>query len=247
MSALPKVLVVDDDPVVGTSYDRVLTKKGYAVITAHNAAEALAQMRRGEVDLLVTDIKMPGMDGIELAETVHARRPWTPVVIITGYGSTADEARAKAAGVTAFIHKPLTPEMIEASADEALRPAAQPVAAEAPAKVEAVAEAAVEAPAPAAPESTFRNVALFFAAPFIGLAYAVFLPFVGLGMAAWFGAKALAGSPALRRAGAVVAGVGAFLLAPFIGLAYVVLLPFAGLVTLAWIAGRAVFGARDTE
>jgi type IV secretory pathway VirB2 component (pilin) len=170
------------------------------------------------------------------------------VVIITGYGSSADEARAKAAGVTAFIHKPLTPEMIEASADEALRPANQPTTAEAPVAVEM--PVAVEAPAPAAPaapESTFKNVALFFAAPFIGLAYAVFLPFVGLGMAAWFGAKALASSPALRRAGTVAAGVGGFLLAPFIGLVYVVVLPFAGLVTLAWIAGRAVFGARESE
>ena len=115
MSALRKVLVVDDDPVVGKSYDRVLTGKGYSVITAHDAAEALQRMREAEVDLVVTDIRMPGMDGLELAETLHARRPWTPVLIVTGYGTEADEARAKAAGVSAFLHKPLSPEMIEAS------------------------------------------------------------------------------------------------------------------------------------
>jgi len=74
MSALRKVLVVDDDPVVGKSYDRVLTDKGYSVITALNAVEALERMREAEVDLVVTDIRMPGMDGLELAET-PARAP----------------------------------------------------------------------------------------------------------------------------------------------------------------------------
>jgi DNA-binding NtrC family response regulator len=134
MSALRKVLVVDDDPVVGTSFNRVLTNKGYAVITAHNAAEALEQMRREEVDLVFTDIRMPGMDGLQLAEAVKARRPWTPVVIVTGYGTEADEERAMAAGVSAFLHKPLSPAMIEGSAADALRAAPAAWPAEAPAK-----------------------------------------------------------------------------------------------------------------
>jgi CheY-like chemotaxis protein len=242
MSALRNILVVDDDPVVGTSYNRVLSNKGYAVITAHNAAEALEQMRRDDVDLVVTDIKMPGMDGLELAETLHARRPWTPVVIITGYGSAQDEARAKAAGVVAFMHKPLTPAMIEASADDALRTVAQPV----PAHLTTV-PAQDQVQPVTAPESRLRNVALFFAAPFIGLAYAVLLPFVGLGVAAWFGVQALLKSPALRRAGAAVLTAAKIVLAPFIGLAYILVLPFAGLAALVWIAGRAAFDTRRAE
>jgi len=238
MRALRKVLVVDDDPVVGKSFNRVLSNKGYSVITALNAAEALERMRRDEYDLLVTDIKMPGMDGLELAETVKARRPWTPVVIVTGYGTSADEARAKAAGVTAFLHKPLSPEMIEGTTAEALLEAPAVSAPIAPAPVMApTAEPTVEA---VAPESRLRNIALFFAAPFIGLAYAVFLPFVGLGIAAWFGAKALVKSGALRRAGDVLLTVAKIAFAPFIGLAYVIVLPFAGLATLAWFAGRAM-------
>ena len=100
MSALHKVLVVDDDPVVGKSFDRVLSSKGYVVTTAENAHEALERLRGGEYDLIVTDIRMPGMDGLELAETVRNRRPWTPVLIITGYGTEADEKRARAAGVS---------------------------------------------------------------------------------------------------------------------------------------------------
>lgn len=84
MSALRKVLVVDDDPVVGKSFDRVLSAKGYIVVTAENGAAALERLAKEEYDAVYTDIKMPGMSGLEVAEKVKARRPWTPVVIVTG-------------------------------------------------------------------------------------------------------------------------------------------------------------------
>src|SRR3989304_1302801 len=98
MSALRKVLVVDDDPVVGRSFTRVLSKKGYVVVTAENGREAWDRIGREEYDLVFTDIKMPGMNGLEVAEQVKARRPWIPVVIVTGYGSAGPSARARAAG-----------------------------------------------------------------------------------------------------------------------------------------------------
>ena len=180
MSALRKVLVVDDDAVVGKSFNRVLSeKKGYVVTTVENAHEALEQMREQSFDVVFTDIKMPGMDGVELAERVKASQPWTPVVIITGYGTTENESRAKAVGVTDFVRKPLSPEMIEESAAHALREAAPEVAPEAvPAPVEQVhVEVIVK-------ESRIKNIALFLAAPFIGLAYAVMLPVVGMVMLA---------------------------------------------------------------
>ena len=97
MTASRKVLVVDDDPAVRKSIDRVLSSKGYAVITAENGEEALRKLNEEKYDLVYTDIRMPGMSGLEVAEQVKARRPWTPVVIITGYGTDAAEARAKAA------------------------------------------------------------------------------------------------------------------------------------------------------
>jgi len=125
MNASRKVLVVDDDPAVRKSIDRVLTGKGYAVITAENGEEALRKLNEEKYDLIYTDIRMPGMSGLEVAEQVKARKPWTPVVIITGYGTDAAQARAKAAGVSSFVHKPLSPEMIEDSARDAL---AAPVA-----------------------------------------------------------------------------------------------------------------------
>ena len=187
MSALRKVLVVDDDAVVGKSFNRVLTRdKGYVVITAQNGTEALEKMCTQNYDLVFTDIKMPGMDGVELAAEVKARQPWTPVVIITGYGTTANEARAKEVGVSDFMRKPLSPEMIEESAAHALlEPAPAIVAAPPASPVEEVHTEPVEK------TSTLKNVALFIAAPFVGLAYAVMLPFVGTAMLVWTGVQAL--------------------------------------------------------
>ena len=183
MTALRKVLVVDDDPVVRKSFDRVLSGKGYAVITAESGEEALHKLDEERYDIVYSDVRMPGMSGLEVAENVKARRPWTPVVIITGYGTEAAEARAKAAGVSSFLHKPLSPEMIEDSVRDTLAATAE--AAEA-----VVLPAAVEAPAAAV--SALKNMVLFFAAPFIGLAYIVVLPFVGLGFLAVLAARTAA-------------------------------------------------------
>jgi len=237
MNALRKVLVVDDDPVVRKSFDRVLSGKGYAVITAENGEEALRKLNEEKYDLVYTDIRMPGISGLEVAEQVKARKPWTPVVIITGYGTDAAEARAKAAGVSGFVHKPLSPEMIEGSARDALAaPAAQVLAL----------PAAAEAPLtePAATGSALVNVALFFAAPFIGLAYIVAFPFVGLGVLAVLAARAAAEKiEALNTVGRVLRHGGLMIAAPVFGLAYIVLFPVIGLATLAWIAGVVVVGA----
>lgn len=200
MDALKKVLVVDDDPVVGKSIERVLGGRGYAVIAASDGEAALDKLRREDYDVVYADIKMPGMSGLEVAERVRAHQPWLPVVIITGYGSEANEARARAAGVAAFLRKPLSPEMIEASAQDALRSAA---GAARPSEVTWVPEAAALQPAAALPAAApaekgsralrfAKNLGLFVAAPFIGLAYAVALPFVGIGLLVMAGLEARA-------------------------------------------------------
>ena len=247
MTALRKILVVDDDPVVGKSFDRVLTNKGYEVVMAHNAAEALERMRKSEYDLVYTDIRMPGMDGLELAEKVKARRPWTPVVIVTGHGTVDNERRAMDAGVSAFLHKPLSPEMIEDSATEALQQGMAagelraPVAAEAlqpePAPMVAEPEVAVR-------ESRVKNVALFLAAPFIGLVYAVFMPIVGLGVLLWMAGRELATPPQRARVLGGLKVMAKLVAAPFIGLAFVVFGPFIALGTLLWVG---LFGRKAAE
>lgn len=188
MEAVRKVLVVDDDPVVGKSFERVLSHQGYAVISAADGEQALDRLQREDYDVVYADIKMPGMSGIDVAERLRASQPWLPVVIITGYGSEANEARAKAAGVVAFLRKPLSPEMIEASASAAVLRA--PLAAAAPAAATAVV-AALEPVAATGLAAFAKNVGLFFAAPFIGLAYVIALPFIGIGVVAWAGYQAL--------------------------------------------------------
>jgi CheY-like chemotaxis protein len=189
MSEKARVLVIDDDPVIGKSIDRVLSPKGYAVITAADGAQALDRLAREDYDVVFTDIRMPGMDGVEVARQIKASRPWLPVVIVTGYGSQASEDEARAVGVSGFLHKPLSPEMIEASATEALREKTLPPL---PAAAQAAPATAV-AEAPAARPSAIKNIGLFFAAPFIGLAYAIALPFIGIGVLAWTGWKAWKG------------------------------------------------------
>jgi CheY-like chemotaxis protein len=247
MSALRKVLVVDDDPVVAKSFNRVLSGKGYAVITASNGQEALNKLEAEDYDVVFTDIKMPGMSGLEMAEQVKQRRPWLPVVIVTGYGSPDNEARAEAAGVSGFLRKPLSPEMIEGSAQKAFSEkdaSAQSVTAAA-----AVTQsAAVPAPRWAKNIARFvKNVALFLAAPFVGLAYILAFPIVGLGMLAWTAIQAQKKKseaaarmqPAAPAKPSAVKTVALMLAAPFIALAYVIVGPIIGLGLLVWFAFQA--------
>ena len=254
MSALHKVLVVDDDPVVGKSFDRVLSGKGYAVITAGNAAEALKKLETENYDVVFTDIKMPGMSGLDMAEQLKQRHPWLPVVIVTGYGSPGNEARAEAAGVSGFLRKPLSPEMIENSAEKALS--------ETSAMAQSAAAAVIEMQPAAIPEQSraqgvarvAKNVALFLAAPFVGLAYILAFPIVGLGMLAWMAIQAQQKKseaaaklePAAPAKSSALKTTAMFLAAPLIGLVFVVAGPIIGLGLLLWFGFQAwgKFGAK---
>jgi len=239
-AALKRVLVVDDDPIVARSIDRTLAAKGYAVISAGNGPEALDKLAREDYDVVYTDIKMPGMDGLEVAARIKASRPWLPVVIVTGYGTDANESKARGIGVAGFLRKPLSPEMIETSAADAL------LAPECPALPS---ENGRETTRPVArAPSALRSFAIMFAAPFIGLAFVVAFPFVGLAMLAWIGLRAASGKYAwLGRVGRFARNVALFFAAPFIGLAYAVAFPFVGLGLLGWHGYRALMdkGKRD--
>ncbi|TSA12865.1 MAG: hypothetical protein D4R79_06725 [Comamonadaceae bacterium] len=89
-------------------------------------------------------------------------------------------------------------------------------------------------------ENTAKNVALFLAAPFIGLVYAVLLPFVGMAMLLVTGTKALVAAGALAYAGRLVKNVALLVAAPFIGLVYAVTFPFVGIAMLLWTAVEAL-------
>lgn len=182
MNTRPQVLVIDDDAVVGRSFDRVLSEKGYEVSTALTGEQALHDMESRDYDLVFTDIKMPGMDGIEVAERIKAKCPWTPVVVITGYGTEENEARASVLGVSGFVRKPLTPAMIEGITLKALQDQVEltPAANEPEVTVTGPEKASSSTLKTAA--RIAKNVGLFFAAPFIALAYIIALPAVGFYM-----------------------------------------------------------------
>lgn len=217
-----KIMVVDDDPVVGKSIERVLATKGYAVINCQSGEEALAKLHNEEYDAVFTDLKMSGMDGIEVANQVKATQPWMPVVLITGFGDANAEARAINAGVQQFIHKPLSPDMIESMAAQAMQ-AKETVE-------EFVVEKVIETQATEVTTSTAKNIALFLASPFIGLLYLIAMPLVGLAMLAYYGVKYLAKSKLVQ-----------FAAAPFIGLAFIVVSPIVGLGAMAYVGGKALF------
>jgi len=188
MAAHAKVLVVDDEAVVGQSFDRVLTEKGYEVNTALSGEEALKKMGTNGYDLVFTDIKMPGMDGIEVARRIKEMNPWMPVVVVTGYGTEQNEARAEEIGVSGFLRKPLSPEVIEWITEKTLE--------ERPAQETGEEPVTVTQAAAEEKENVAKNIALFFAAPFIGLAYIIAFPFVGFYALLRWGLRSMtAGNP----------------------------------------------------
>lgn len=184
MNTKLQVLVIDDDAVVGRSFDRVLSDKGYEVSTVLSGEEAMNSIERSQYDVVFTDIKMPGMDGLEVMERIKQRCPWTPVVVITGYGTEENEAKAAVLGASGFVRKPLTPEIIESVTLKAVNEAeVVPVSAEPANEAEVVVEVVAEEKTVAAQGSEIsrkaKNVGLFFASPFIALGYVIALPIVG--------------------------------------------------------------------
>ena len=104
------VLVVDDDRHVLESILLTLSTHGCPVVTASNAAEALDRLEDREVQIVLTDIKMPGMDGIELARIIHERDPDLPVLIMTAFAETDVAVGALKSGAFDFIYKPFNPD-----------------------------------------------------------------------------------------------------------------------------------------
>jgi DNA-binding NtrC family response regulator len=80
------ILFVDDHEVLARLSREILEMQGYRAVCAYSADEALAKLDSDHFDLLVTDFRMEGMDGLELARKVHGMNPQIPVIIVTGYG-----------------------------------------------------------------------------------------------------------------------------------------------------------------
>jgi len=100
------ILVVDDDPIIRESLQRLFTRRGYAVESAPTAEEALVLLGRAPFDLVLTDLQMPGIDGLALLTRIKERSPQTPVVMITAHASTETVIQALRSGVNDFVPKP---------------------------------------------------------------------------------------------------------------------------------------------
>jgi DNA-binding NtrC family response regulator len=114
------ILIVEDDPRVGESIRLLLKKRGDSIRLASNGKEALSLFRREMVDLVITDLVMPKMDGIELLEAVKGLRPETEVIVISAQGTIEKAVQAMKLGAFDFIEKPINPRMISLVVERAL-------------------------------------------------------------------------------------------------------------------------------
>jgi CheY-like chemotaxis protein len=102
------VLVVDDDPDVLSILSAYLQRCGYQVRSAATAAEGLAAVTQSTPDVVISDIAMPEMDGIELCRALRARNSKMPVILMSGHASAIEPDRIRKAGATALLAKPFT-------------------------------------------------------------------------------------------------------------------------------------------
>jgi len=108
-----RLLVVDDEPIVGNRLRQVFTKMGYEVVIAASGAIALEHVNRQPFDIIVSDLKMDDMDGLELLSLVRERSPATKGIIITGYAEKETADQAFHDGVFDFLAKPFRLDQIK--------------------------------------------------------------------------------------------------------------------------------------
>ena len=105
----PRILCIDDEPEILKFLEAVLVPKGYEVIKAENGEEALEKLKEERVDLVISDVRMPKMDGFELCRRIKGDERYRdiPVIIITGLTETKDRIKGIEAGAEDFISKPI--------------------------------------------------------------------------------------------------------------------------------------------
>ena len=106
MTADGPILVVDDEADLVSTYERLLRRRGYRVVTAGTRGDGLAIVEREPLALLVTDMRLPDGDGLELVRAVRRRPVAPPAIVVTGFTSEASRTAALAAGATAYLAKP---------------------------------------------------------------------------------------------------------------------------------------------
>jgi len=105
--AEPTVLVADDEAGVRESVGRALRREGFRVVPAEDGQAALDLLRRGGVDVLLADLRMPGLDGLQLLRAVKLLAPEVEVIVLSGHGTVEEAVQAMKEGAYDFLTKPL--------------------------------------------------------------------------------------------------------------------------------------------
>jgi len=123
-AAQPRILVVDDEVAVNNNVRKILAKKGYPVDQAVTKAEALEKIGGADYDLVLLDLRIPGVKGLELLQAVVDKNSETKVIMITGYASIETAVEAARMGAVDYLPKPFTPDEIRNATERAIRLAA---------------------------------------------------------------------------------------------------------------------------
>jgi DNA-binding response OmpR family regulator/flavodoxin len=118
------VIVIDDEVAVNNNVRKILKKKGYRVDQATSKTEALEKIDQRDYRLVLLDLKMPGVKGLELLEAIRSVRPQAKVIIITGYASIETAVQTARMGAVDYVPKPFTPDEIRNATENAVRLAA---------------------------------------------------------------------------------------------------------------------------
>jgi len=114
------VLVVDDDYHMRVALKESLAKAGYAVTFAENGSKALDEIRGRIFDLVITDVKMPHMNGIDLLKHIKEGQPFLPVILMTAYGTVQDAVTVIKEGAFDYVQKPFNAEALYSVVKRAL-------------------------------------------------------------------------------------------------------------------------------
>jgi len=120
MGTAAKILVVDDEKQICKNVEKILSKNNYEIVQATSAKEAMEKMAQDSFALLISDIVMPEMNGLELLKLVKKEWPLTKAVMMTAYASTETAVKAIRLGALDYLTKPFTPDELRTTVDQAL-------------------------------------------------------------------------------------------------------------------------------